>query len=75
MRFRAHLVKCATLSATTWSLGPLVAGLFLWRWKDRPVTWAELIVGAIIATVIAFLIDRRLRRGHDNDDPEEGLDL
>jgi hypothetical protein len=39
------------------------------------VTWAELIVGAIIATVIAFLIDRRLRRGHDNDDPEEGLDL
>jgi hypothetical protein len=44
------------------------------------MTIAELVVGAIVATVIAWLFDRRIRRwrgddGHDNDDPEEGLDL
>jgi len=44
------------------------------------MTIAELIIGAIVATVIAWLIDRQIRRrhgddGHDNDDPEEGLDL
>jgi hypothetical protein len=40
-----------------------------------PMTWAEIVVGAIVALVIAYLLDRRIRRGHDNDDPEEGLDL
>jgi hypothetical protein len=45
-----------------------------------PMTWAEIVVGAVVALVIGWLLDRRLRRwrgddGHDNDDPEEGLDL
>ncbi len=40
--------------------------------------WAELFVGAIVAVVIALLLDHWIRRrydGENNDDPTEGLDL